>query len=360
MHKFLLDIECGTAYATCMITTSLLKLLRLLPAETAHQLAVTALERGLVPAAPLYEDKRLAFSLAGLALSNPVGLAAGFDKNAQTLAHIFTQGFGFAEVGTVTPKPQPGNPKPRVFRFPKQQAVVNRLGFNNAGIDAALVRLQSKRSGIVGVNIGKNKDAPDAVADYITGFRAFHTQADFLTINISSPNTEGLRTLQYGDELEALLGALQTARREADSVTPLFVKIAPDMDQQALQAVIEAAIDTGMNGLIISNTTLSRPEGIPETLAGGLSGPPLFALSTERLRQAYRLSEGKLALIGVGGIASAEDAYQKIRAGASAIQLYTALIYQGFTLVDRIKRGLVARLERDGYHSLSEAVGQDA
>lgn len=329
-----------------------------LPPETAHELVIRALSLGLVPAQPKVSDARLNVRLAGMNLPNPIGLAAGFDKNAAALGHIFTQGFGFAEVGTITPKPQAGNPKPRVFRLKDHEAVINRLGFNNEGLSAAAAQLARPQHGIVGANIGKNKDSNDAVADYVAGLKGVLALADYVTVNISSPNTAGLRDLQQKDALSDLLDALLETRASHASSTPLFVKIAPDMDERQLEDVVALAMQKGISGLIISNTTLARPDGIRQE-AGGLSGRPLFAPSTQLLRTAYRISEGKLPLIGVGGIASAEDAYAKIRAGASAVQLYTALIYQGFDLVTRIKLGLLERLERDGFSSISEAIGKE-
>jgi dihydroorotate dehydrogenase len=333
-----------------------------MPPERAHDMAITALSCGLVPSQPVLADERLHMQLAGLALPNPVGLAAGFDKNAQTLPHIFRQGFGFAEVGTITPKPQEGNPKPRVFRLPQQEAIINRLGFNNEGLAGAQKALAKPQHGIVGANIGKNKDSADAVADYVTGLRGVYGLCDYITINISSPNTEGLRALQEAEALQSLLSALVEERQRlaVDAAPkPLFVKIAPDMDQAALEALLEVVLAHAIDGLIVSNTTIQRPDGIPNEV-GGLSGKPLYERSTAMLRLAYQLTHGKLPLIGVGGIASAEDAYGKIKAGASAVQLYTALVYQGFGLVTRIKQGLLACLERDGIPTLAAAVGVEA
>lgn len=327
--------------------------------EKAHDAAICALAKGLVPAQPQVHDDRLHTQIAGIELPNPVGLAAGFDKNARTLAHIFKQGFGFAEVGTVTPKPQNGNPKPRVFRLKEQEAIINRLGFNNEGLAAVCRHLQKPQHGIVGANIGKNKDSSDAVADYVAGLEAVYDGCDYITVNISSPNTQGLRDLQQAGALGELLDALLAARAALEGEKPFFVKIAPDMDDAQLEAVVGLALDKGLDGLIISNTTIARPEGIMQE-AGGLSGKPLFTASTAILRRAYQLSGGRLPLIGVGGIASPDDAYAKILAGASAVQLYSALIYQGFELVTRIKLGLVERLERDGFANIGEAVGKAA
>ncbi len=262
-------------------------------------------------------------------------------------------GFGFVEVGTVTPKPQGGNPRPRVFRLVADGAVINRLGFNNGGVDAALARLRARRpAGIVGVNIGANKDALDRVADYAAGARAAAPLADYLTVNVSSPNTPGLRGLQDPGELKALIAAVLG---EA-GVTPVFVKVAPDLDPDAIDGIARVALDARLAGLIVSNTTLARP-GVTSEEAGGLSGAPLFAPSTAVLRAFARATGGRLPLIGVGGVASGEQAYAKLRAGASAVQLYTGLVYHGPGLVGRIKADLLALLRRDGFASVAAAVG---
>ena len=312
------------------------------------------------------DDPILAIRRFGLEFSNPVGLAAGFDKNAEISAAALKLGFGFTEFGTVTPRSQPGNPQPRIFRLPAQRAVINRLGFNNEGLEAAALRAEvlrdSKRrpAGIVGGNIGKNKDSTDAVADYVTGAARLSPLVDYVTVNVSSPNTPGLRALQGRAVLTDLLSAVQAARR---APVPVLVKIAPDMTDEDLEDMIRAVIDTQAAGIIVSNTTIARPADIPARFAreaGGLSGAPLFARSTEMLRRAYRLAGDAIPLIGVGGIGCADDAYEKIRAGASLVQLYTALIYQGPALVQRIKSGLAARLRADGYSRLEDAIGSGA
>jgi dihydroorotate dehydrogenase len=308
------------------------------------------------------DDPILAISRFGLDFSNPVGLAAGFDKNAEVVDAMLELGFGFAEFGTVTPKPQPGNPKPRIFRLPAQRAVINRLGFNNAGLEAAAERAARlrRRRGLVGGNIGKNKESTDAVADYVTGAARLSALVDYLTVNVSSPNTPGLRALQGRAILTELLSAVQSARKVP---VPVLVKIAPDLAESDLDDIVHAAIDSKIAGIIVSNTTIDRPADLPRHLAaetGGLSGAPLFKPSTEILRRVYRLSAGAIPLIGVGGISSAEDAYAKIRAGASLVQLYTALVYQGPGLVARIKTGLAAYLRADGFACLEDAVGADA
>ncbi len=323
--------------------------------ERAHNLTLAALATGLGPRGRP-DDPILATTVAGLALPNPLGLAAGFDKDARVPAAMLRMGFGFVEIGTVTPRPQVGNPRPRVFRLVAERAVINRLGFNNGGVAAAVARLAARRPvGIVGVNIGANKDSVDRVADYAFGARAARGVADYLTVNVSSPNTPGLRGLQDPGELAALIAAV---RSEAEA-TPVFVKVAPDLGGAAIDGIARVAIDGGVAGLIVSNTTLARP-GISSSEAGGLSGAALFAPSTEVLRRFARATGGHLALIGAGGITSAADAYTKIRAGASAVQLYTALIYHGPALVPRLKTDLAGLLRRDGFGSVADAVGVDA
>lgn len=333
-------------------------LFRLHP-ERAHELTIAALELGLGPRAGA-DDVLLATTIAGLALPNPVGLAAGFDKDARVPAAMLRMGFGFVEVGTVTPRPQGGNPKPRIFRLVAERAVINRLGFNNGGVAAAVARLAAKRpAGIVGLNIGANKDSVDRVADYAAGARAVRDVADYITVNISSPNTPGLRGLQDPGALTALIAAVLA---EAAS-KPVFVKVAPDLDPAAIDGIARVALDAGgdggLAGLIVSNTTLARP-GIASTEAGGLSGAPLFAPSTEILRDFARATGKALPLIGIGGIASGADAYAKLRAGASAVQLYTGLVFHGPGLVARIKTDLAGLLRSDGFGSVAQAVGVDA
>lgn len=347
--------------------TTLRPALFLLPPEKAHRAAICALQRGL---APRYTARHasLVTRVAGLSFSNPVGLAPGFDKNAECFEGALATGCGFVEIGTVTPKPQAGNPAPRVFRLTRHEAVINRLGFNNDGMDAAAARLVKRSNqGIIGGNIGKNKESVDAVADYTAAMRTLYPHVDYITANISSPNTPGLRALQAADELKALIEALQTLRAELVAAglprRPIFVKIAPDCDDAMLEAIAQTALSTKLDALIVSNTTLSREAVAGATHAneaGGLSGKPLFAPSTEVLRKIYNLTGGQIPLIGVGGIASAEDAYAKIRAGASLVQLYTALVYQGFGLIGRINEGLAELLARDGFATVGDAVGRDA
>lgn len=340
--------------------------LRRLPAEAVHELSLRALEIGagrFFGAAARHEPDPpiLAQRLWGLDFPNPVGLAAGYDKDARAADALAGLGFGFVEVGTVTPRPQPGNPKPRLFRFEEDQAIVNRMGFNSGGLDAVVARLSRRAStGIVGINLGKNRDSRDAAADYAEGIRRTAGLADYLVINVSSPNTPGLRDLQTGAALEALLRRLISAREETGSRLPLLVKIAPDLSAEERRGIAQVALETGIDGLVVSNTTIERPRGLRSRRAceaGGLSGRPLFAPSTALLADMHRLTEGRLPLIGVGGIASAADAYAKIRAGASLVQLYTALVFGGPALVAEIKSGLAALLRNDGFGSVTEAVG---
>ena len=341
-------------------------LLRIDP-ERAHRLALWALKTGLAgggPRAP--DDPVLQVRLWGLTFPNPVGLAAGFDKNAEVIAPALGLGCGFIEVGGVTPKPQAGNPKPRLFRLTEDRAVINRMGFNNAGLDVVAARLMRRRRGTapVGVNLGKNKESADAPADYAALAAGFAPHADFLVINVSSPNTPGLRALQNIEPLRAIVRATRAARDKAMSERPppLLLKVAPDLAAADLKDIVALALGEGLDGLVISNTTVSRPASLTSehrAEAGGLSGAPLFALSTAMLREAYALAEGKLILVGVGGIATGADAYAKIRAGASLVQLYSALVFEGPGLFGRIKRDLAQLLKRDGFASVLDAVGAD-
>ncbi len=337
-------------------------LLRGLDPETAHLLTLKAL-RHLAPLARApAADPRLRVRTFGLDFPNPIGLAAGFDKNAEVPCAMLALGFGFVEVGSITPLPQAGNPRPRIFRLEEDRAVVNRLGFNNQGLEAARRRLQrlKKSDGIVGVNIGANKEARDRVADYVRGLAELGDLASYVTVNISSPNTPGLRGLQDRSALEDLIAKLLAARTKLSRRVPLLVKIAPDLDDATLADIASIARATEIDGLIVSNTTLARPslKSANARETGGLSGKPLFEPSTEILRRIYRLTEGKLTLIGVGGIASGADAYAKIRAGATLVQLYTALTFEGPALITRITRELAALLERDGLTSISQAIGR--
>ncbi len=340
--------------------------LRLLDPETAHRAAIWALARGLVPRAAGADDPRLAVKVWGRDFPNPIGLAAGFDKDAQAPGALLGLGFGFVEVGTLTPRAQSGNPRPRIFRLPEDGAVINRLGFNNRGAAAAWTALEAWRAtggtGIVGVNIGKNKESDDATADYAAAAALLAPAADYLAINVSSPNTPGLRALQGRAELEGLIDGLRAGLEGLAEVPPLLLKVAPDLAEGELADIAQVALERRLDGLIATNTTVERPPGLAgrhRAEAGGLSGRPLFARSTEVLGALYRLTEGRLPLIGVGGVAGGAEAYAKIRAGASLVQLYTALIYEGPGLVARIKADLAGLLARDGFAGVAEAVGAD-
>lgn len=326
--------------------------------ETAHRATLAALRIGLVPRSAA-DDPILATSLAGLDLPNPIGLAAGFDKDVEVPDAMLRLGFGFVECGSVTPRPQAGNPQPRLFRLVEDRAVINRMGFNNRGLEHAVVRLQARRGrpGIVGINLGANKDADDRTADYVTGLRATAALASYVTVNISSPNTPGLRALQDEAALTDLVARVVAARGALQ--VPVFVKIAPDLEPADFDAIARIAIDGGIDGLIVSNTTVSRPPLLSRDAgeAGGLSGAPLQPLAMAALRQAARATGGALPLIAAGGIATGAEAYARIRAGASAVQLYSALVYDGPGLVQRIKADLAALLRRDGFASVAEAVG---
>ncbi len=344
-------------------------MLRLDP-ETGHGIAIGALAR-LPLGAPKSDDPRLAVKAFGLDFPNPIGLAAGFDKNGEAVAAALSLGFGFTEVGTVTPLPQPGNPRPRLFRLTADGAVINRFGFNSQGfaaVESRLARRISKagRPGIVGVNIGANKESADRAADYARGVAAFAAVADYFTINVSSPNTPGLRDLQQSGALDDLLARVVAARDEkAESFgrKPVLLKIAPDLSLDQLDAVVACARARQIDGLIVSNTTLARPKLADSTQAneqGGLSGRPLFALSTQMLAAAFLRVGGQFPLIGVGGVDSAARALAKIEAGASLVQLYSALVFKGLGLPAAIKQGLLGGLERGGYRSLVKAVGARA
>jgi dihydroorotate dehydrogenase len=335
--------------------------------ETAHQLTIRLLQAGLGPRAersPRGAD--LGVDLCGLALDSCIGLAAGFDKNAEVPEAMLASGFGFVECGTVTPLPQAGNPRPRLFRLRQDRAVINRMGFNNDGLEAFAARLGRRaRRGVVGANIGANKDSQDRIGDYATGLARLWRLADYFVLNVSSPNTPGLRTLQTSAALEDLLGRI-AERRAALAAEggdhPVFLKAAPDLDEGEIDAIVEAAVRHRLDGLIVGNTTLARPAGLVSARrgeAGGLSGAPLFDPSTAVLRRFSSAARGRLALIGTGGVASGADAYAKIRAGARAVQLYSALVYEGPGLIQRIGRDLAALLAADGYARVADAVGAD-
>ncbi|MFO1073135.1 MAG: quinone-dependent dihydroorotate dehydrogenase [Geminicoccaceae bacterium] len=343
------------------------RLLHLLPPETAHRAAIRLLP--WLPARPLPERPALRTRLAGLDLPHPLGMAAGFDKDGEVHAALLRQGFAWVEVGTVTPRPQPGNPRPRLFRLTPDRAIINRMGFNNHGLDAMVRRLggRERELGVVGVNLGINKDTKEPLADYLLGLKRCYALADYLTVNVSSPNTPGLRDLQRADALDALLRGLMVARAELVAATglerPLFLKVAPDLTPADEESIAHLVVQHGLSGLIVSNTTLARPPELrsPDAKeAGGLSGRPLLGPATRLLARFSLRLAGAVPLIGVGGIATGADAFARIRAGASAIQLYTALIYQGPALVARIVAELDAALAQAGCRQLAEAVGVDA
>ncbi len=337
--------------------------LRLLEPETAHRLSLRALKAGLGPRDGGLGDPALSVRLCGMDLPNCIGLAAGYDKDAEVFNPMLAAGFGFVECGTVTPLSQPGNPEPRLFRLPRDKAVINRMGFNNGGLECFAQRLDAPREGIVGANLGANKESADRIGDYVTGLKRLWGRCDYFAINVSSPNTPGLRNLQARAALEELAGRLREARetlnREGDC--PLLLKVAPDLKDQEVADIVSVAAGYGLNGIIVSNTTVERPDELRSarrTEAGGLSGAPLMSLSTRTLRRFHDANaNAQLALIGAGGIASAEDIYAKVRAGACAVQLYTALVYHGPGLVRRLKRDLARRLRADGFASIFEAKG---
>ena len=333
--------------------------------ETAHRAAVLALKAGLLDAYARKDEPILATRVWNLDFPNPLGLAAGFDKNAEVPDAVLGLGFGYAEIGTVTPRPQAGNPRPRLFRLVADRALINRLGFNNDGLEAVAERLARRtRRGIVGANIGQNKNSADPIADYTTGAARLSPLADYIVVNVSSPNTPGVRALQGREPLARLLGAVKEARDRAvpKSPPPLLVKIAPDLADEDLSDIAAVARALPIDGLIATNTTIVRPPGLEDLQRGeigGLSGKPLFEPSTRVLASLFKLTGGALPLIGVGGVGSGQEAYAKIRAGASLVQLYTALVYEGPGLVGAIKRDLAALLRRDGFTSLQAAVGAD-
>ena len=340
-----------------------LRLLRMLGPERAHRAAIRALKAGLGPRwdGPFPASMRMTETL-GFNLPHPVGLAAGFDKNAEAVGPLLDCGFSFVEVGAVTPRPQPGNPKPRLFRLSEDQAAINRFGFNNDGVEAIRERLAKRpHDGVVGVNLGANKDSSDRAADYVTVLERLAGHADFFTVNVSSPNTAGLRDLQERAALDALMEAVLETRDRAAREAPIFLKVSPDLTDVQLDDVIEVCVQRGVDAIIATNTTLGR-QGLRSPHrdeAGGLSGQPLFKRSTDMLRQITEITEGQVPLIGVGGIGSAQQAYAKIRAGACLVQLYTAMSYRGPEIVREIVTGLARLVERDSYASITEAIGAD-
>jgi dihydroorotate dehydrogenase len=348
-------------------------ILRMLDAETSHNLGIAALAMGLAPRARREDAEALSVRAFGMRFSNPVGLAAGFDKDAKAFKALLDMGFGFVEIGSVTPKPQPGNPKPRAFRLQEHGAVINRYGFNSEGHDSAKSRLSAyrssgedaKRRGLLGVNLGKNKTTPEenAADDYVVGVENIGEYGDYIVVNISSPNTPGLRNLQGRKHLSGLLRKVLTARSATPATKnkPVLVKIAPDLTDAALKDIASVIKSEKVDGVIVSNTTIARPDAIKAHAhgeeAGGLSGRPLMEPSTKVLHDLYKLTGGKITLVGCGGVASGEDVYRKIRAGASLVQLYTAFAYEGPPLIPRIKRELEECLKRDGFDSVEQAIG---
>ncbi|XVF44577.1 hypothetical protein PTKIN_Ptkin02bG0136000 [Pterospermum kingtungense] len=380
---------CGWLFSATKLVNPLFALL---DAEVAHTLAVSAAARGWVPREKRPDPEILGLEVWGRKFSNPIGLSAGFDKNAEAVEGLLGMGFGSVEVGSVTPVPQEGNPKPRIFRLRQEGAIINRCGFNSEGIVAVAKRLGAQHGkrkmetssssssssdeakhggkagpGILGVNLGKNKTSEDAAADYVQGVHTLSQYADYLVINVSSPNTPGLRMLQGRKQLKDLVKKVQAARDEMqwgeEGPPPMLVKIAPDLSKEDLEDIAAVALALRLDGLIISNTTISRPDPVNKNPvsaeSGGLSGKPLFDLSTNILREMYVLTRGKIPLIGCGGISSGEDAYKKIRAGATLVQLYTAFAYGGPALIPQMKAELAECLERDGFKSIHEAVGAD-
>lgn len=346
---------------TPYIASALLPLLRRIDPETAHNFALKALRWGLAGHASGADDPVLAVTVLGRTFSNPIGLAAGFDKDAVAAAALMRLGFGFVETGTVTPRPQAGNSRPRLYRLEPDRAVINRMGFNNGGLDAYRRNLLglSNRTAILGANVGINKDAADPERDYPAMIAAVGPLSDYVTINVSSPNTPGLRDLQSEGRLRSILRAVAAVPDKP----PILVKIAPDLTDDGLEAVVETCVGEGVQGLIVGNTTLSRPFGITSRLIrkdGGLSGVPLFPLSTRMLARASLLARGRLVLIGAGGVFDANDALTKIRAGASLVQLYTGFAFQGPALIPRLKKELAAALKKAGYNKVQDAVGIDA
>ena len=338
-----------------------LRLLHCIDPETAHDLSLRALQGGLVPLPGPVTSSRLQTVLAGLSLLNPIGLAAGFDKNAIALGPLSRAGFGFIEVGAATPRPQQGNPRPRLYRLSEDRAAINRFGFNNQGAEAIAARLAARRRTAVpvGLNLGANKDSPDRAMDFARVLALCGPHVDFATVNVSSPNTERLRDLQGRAALTALLAGVMETNRALAKPLPIFLKIAPDLSDDDLSEIAETAMAAGLAGIVATNTTLDR-QGLKSASRdekGGLSGAPLFEKSTRVLARLSQLTDGKLPLIGVGGISTEEQAYAKIRAGALAVQFYTALVYDGLSLASRMAQGLDALLARDGYSNVSAAVG---
>lgn len=345
---------------TPALATAMSPFLRQLDAERAHRLAILALRLGLAGADRTVDDPALAVDALGMHFSNPIGLAAGFDKDAVAVRGLSRLGFGFVETGTVTPRPQPGNPRPRVFRLEADRAVINRYGMNGLGLDAYVARLAGlpkRRRAVLGANVGINKEGAEPERDYPALVAAVAPHADYIVINVSSPNTPGLRDLQGEQQMRRILAAVHDA---VPVRPPLLVKVAPDLSEAGLEAVVEAAVTHGVDGLIVANTTIARPDTLQSTHAaetGGLSGAPLLAASTAVLARAHRVAAGRLVLIGCGGVSTGADVLAKLRAGASLVQLYTAFAYAGPALIPRLKRELLTALRQDGFATVAEAIG---
>jgi dihydroorotate dehydrogenase len=341
-------------------------LLFCLDAERAHHLAILSLKLGLYPRSPKAPDPVLKTKLWDLEFPTPIGMAAGFDKNAEVFEALLNLGFGFVETGSVTPLAQLGNDKPRMFRLPEDGGVINRLGFNNRGLDSYTKNLKhwvdKNGSGIVGANVGKNKNTQDGVSDFVKGVSALSDYASYLVINVSSPNTPGLRDLQARGDLKLLLEAVMMARENSSNHPPLLVKMAPDLSYGDKSDIAEVAMETKIDGIVVSNTTIERPDTLKnnnKSETGGLSGEPLFEMSTQVLRDMYRLTDGKIPLVGVGGVSNGEQAYTKIKAGASLVQLYSAMIYRGPGIAVVIAEELAELVKNDGFSNVSEAIGAD-
>ena len=337
-----------------------MKVLRGMDPEDAHGWAIKALQMGVAPAPGRITSPRLKTTFAGMQLDNPIGLAAGFDKNANALDGLAKAGFGFFEVGAATPRPQPGNPKPRLFRLTEDHAAINRFGFNNEGMEAIAARLAKRpKDAVIGLNLGANKDSEDRASDFAKVLECCGKYLDFATVNVSSPNTEKLRDLQGNAALSALLAGVMETRDSLDRKVPVFLKIAPDLEDAELEEIAEVAVESGLDAVITTNTTLDRKalSSKHKNEMGGLSGAPLFTKSTRVLAKMSKLLDGRVPLVGVGGISNADDAYDKICAGASVVQLYTALVFGGLSLTEEVIRGLDALLERDGFANVTEAVG---
>ncbi len=337
-------------------------LLRYLPPEFAHYITIKAIRAGLFPEQKLPSENSLKTNILGMDFSSPIGLAAGFDKNGEVTDQMLASGFGFVEVGTITPNPQLGNHGKRMFRLPRDRAVINRLGFNNNGIANAVESLakRSRAKGPVAVNVGPNRDSRDFISDYAKCINSLAHYADIIVLNVSSPNTLGLRDLQGDKNLNRVLESSINARNASGSSSPILIKVAPDLDVGEIELIVEVAIEGGASGLIIGNTTLARPEGLIDEhsqMEGGLSGGPLFSLSTKVLSQAYKFSRGRLVLVGVGGVSSGAEAYEKICSGANLIELYTSLIYEGPSLIKKIENELTDLLNKNGFKCVSDAVG---